>query len=89
MDLLDSILVVLSGAGGLVLVSFGRREGYVLGLLGAPYWAMLTMDAPRGYLYTTLFIAFGNVVGIVRTYLQPWWAGRGMRTRRARRTASW
>ena len=41
------------------------------GLLGAPYWAMLTVHARLEYFYTTLLSAFANVVGILRTYVLP------------------
>lgn len=79
MDTVESIVVIVSGAGGVVLLGFGRREGYMLGLMGAPYWAMLTWSAPVAYFATTLVIAFANAVGVARTYLLPWWRSRGGR----------
>ena len=63
------ILLAVMGLGAIVLVSLGRREGFVVGLLGQPVWFAI---AWRGRLWGIFVLAIGYTaswtIGVWRNY---------------------
>jgi hypothetical protein len=71
-DAILQILIAVLGLAALLLVTYGRASGYVVGLITTPLWILFAVRA-RAWGVLVLACAYGIVwiLGIVRHILHP------------------